>query len=191
MRLHIWFAGLCVLVSATTFSTMVHAGSRESGDKMPVAHGQRSVTTQVGLKGARLVLQKRFGVLVPPGLPIGRSSITLKLAKKRPRPHRVAKGFAPIGPAAIFDRAINAEDSPLTVEFKPGKVRHRPGRRFVLAVETRVFCDSAPEGAKKLGNGLCSGWELKKARRLPRGLRAKLAMPTGMRLQFGSVPRGK
>ena len=190
MRVQLWFAGLCVLLGTLSSSPLVHAGSRK-GDGMPVVHGQRSVTTQVGLKGAHLVLQKRFGVLVPAGLPIGRSSITLKLAKKRARGRQIAPGFAPIGPTAIFDRAIHAESKPLRVEFKPGKVKLRPRRRFVLAVEKQVFCEDAPKGAARLGHGLCSGWELLRARRLPRRLRAKLAMPTGMRLQFGTVPRGK
>jgi hypothetical protein len=150
------------------------------------------VTLQVGLDGARLVLQKRFSVLVPPGLSmIGRDATTLKLASQRATAREIATGFTPIGPTTTFDRAINASERPLTVEYKGGAIRPQAGRRFVLAVETRVFCANAREGARALGNGLCSGWEFVDAVRLPVGLRARLPIAQGLRLQFGSMPRGE
>lgn len=189
MRRHIWFAVPFLFLAMAAELSLVHA-KPEGGP--PVANGQRSATYQVGLEGARLVIQNRFSVLIPPGLPmIGRDSATLKVASQRPKGREVSPGFTPIGPTAVFDRAINASERPLTVEYKSGATRLQPGRRFVLAVETRVFCANAREGARDFGNGICSGWELTDAVRVPVGLRARLKMAQGLRLQFGSVPRGE
>ncbi len=184
------FSVPCLVLALTANLSLVHAKPGGGPGQVPVAHGQRSVTQQVGLEGVRLVLQKRFSVLVPPGLSmIGREATTLKFAGQRATGREIATGFTPIGPTTIFDRAINASERPLTVEYKGGAMRPQPGRRFVLAVETRVFCANAREGARTFGNGLCSGWELNDAVRLPVGLRASLKMAQGLQLQFGSVPR--
>jgi len=192
MRRYIWLVIPYLVLALTADLSMVHAKPEGGPVHIPLAHGQRSATHQLGIEGARLVLQKRFSVLVPPGLSmIGREATTLKLVSQRATGREIAAGFAPIGPTALFDRAINASERPLLVEYKGGAMRSQPGRRFVLAVETRVFCANAREGARDFGNGICSGWELKDAVRLPDGLRARLKMAQGLRLQFGSVPRGE
>lgn len=169
------------------------AHAQSPGQGLAEHAGKHSATAAVGQKGARFTLANGWSLLLPAGLPIGDSRLlTLKVARRRAKGKEVAAGFVPIGPTVNFDGAINATDAPLLALYRAKRFRPRKRHRLVLASEYGGFCDGERPG-RKLPGGLCAAWRLLDAEldREAGVVRARVELPGGHRLQFGSVPLEK
>jgi hypothetical protein len=167
--------GLCILAASAVASAA--PGSRSA----------KSDHAYVGQQGATLELGNRVELKIPGGLPIGDSrKLTLSVARNRPRGRHVARGFLPVGPAFRFDGLIDATKAPLELTFRASNLPRKAGYRYALAVERRDLCTDENR-TRRTRNGLCTTWLLHRAQRGPKGTRAKIPKPGGLRLQFGLV----
>ena len=192
-----WFGRASLLAAGALLLCLGVAAAEddapEGGAGMPAHTGKHTVSAAIGQKGARLSLKNGWSLLLPSGLPIGNSRLlTLKVSRRRAKGKEIADGFVPMGPTVEFDGAINATESPLLAMYEAKRFRQRRGHRLVLASEYGGFCEGERVG-RKLGGGLCAQWRLVDATldKTAGQLRAKLELPGGHRLQFGSVPEPK
>jgi hypothetical protein len=159
--------------------------------QMPQHSGKGSVTEAVDTdKGAIFDIGKGVTMMFPKGIGVGHSRLlTLRRAKKKPKPAQILKGFKPEGPALDFNGALNAADTPIVLSLAMKREPKKKGMKLVVAMEIGTFCEGANK-KYKLKSGLCSGWEFHTAEYDPGGqrLRAKLGSTGGLRLQFGWVP---
>jgi hypothetical protein len=140
------------------------------------------------LSAQALDIGKGATLYLPPGLPIGDSRLlTFQMASKNVTPSQVHAKFDRKGPTLQFDGALAAKGNPIIVRLRTAPVPVKPNQRLVLAMELAGLCNDKNK-AFKLGNGLCSTWELVDAVYANGELTARLESTGGMRLQFGVVP---
>ena len=159
--------------------------------QMPTYSGKSSVTDAIDTStGAVFKIGGGISMLFPKGLPVGHSRlVTLKKAKRKPKPSQIHKKFKPQGKALDFTGALNAPERPIILALAASREPKKKGFRLVLAMEIGTFCDASNKKFK-LKSGLCSGWELHDAEydHGRKSIIAKLRSTGGMRMQFGWVP---
>ena len=170
-----------VLIPATSAVLFAHERPTYSGDRQV----SELVDSEVG---AVFELGSGFMMTFPKGIDVS-GVFTLKTTRDRPKSSQIHADFTRHGSTLFFDGALSATSDPIVVGFSLQREPHRPGLKFVLAVEVEGECEGA-NAKYELESGMCSHWTLVDTEYddALRCMVAKLKNTGGFRLQFGWMP---